>query len=498
MSAEDRDRQFEQALARHLRSDARGPADSGCLDAETLAAYHEKSLVPEEMSAASAHLEHCPRCSETLAMLATMEVATGHAEPVSAITREAKKIEPLENPSAKVAAFPRKKSLLRWAAAVAAVLFLWIAVREYRSAKQTANYIAQNREETALKVAPPVTKQQAQVPAPSVEPLRQGDKMLDDKTSDKASRDDFAFQQKSKTAVPPPPPASAPVLHEQSRENERALRSPSIARSALAPPNAQKKVAAQQPADRVASSDETNVPASRSESVEVTAAAPRVRSPDSDLNLRKDQAGAGASEGALGGVAGAPVAKAAAPRPLPPPPAPQANPGTAQSPSKPGYSGDKTAASDGLRSTAQSVELSGAEVIGRSTQSLLPANLSTLPVRVASPDGTHLWRFGQSGLVAYSSDSGGTWIAQPSGVTQSLTSGSAPSDKVCWIAGAAGTLLRTTDGGKHWKIIVTPISGDLGGVLATDKRHATIWDPPDRLRYVTTDGGSTWTPAANP
>ena len=43
MPAEDRDRQFEDALARHLRADA-GAGDSACLDPELLAAYHERML----------------------------------------------------------------------------------------------------------------------------------------------------------------------------------------------------------------------------------------------------------------------------------------------------------------------------------------------------------------------------------------------------------------------------------------------------------------------
>jgi len=58
-------------------------------------------------------------------------------------------------------------------------------------------------------------------------------------------------------------------------------------------------------------------------------------------------------------------------------------------------------------------------------------------------------------------------------------------------------LLRTTDGGKRWKLLSSPIGGDLGGVHATDAMHATIWDVPNRKSFETSDGGETWKPTAN-
>ena len=67
MPAEDRDRQFENALARQLRADAAG--DSACLDPELLAAYHQRMLSPEEMIVAKEHVVSCGRCQEILAQL---------------------------------------------------------------------------------------------------------------------------------------------------------------------------------------------------------------------------------------------------------------------------------------------------------------------------------------------------------------------------------------------------------------------------------------------
>ena len=66
MAPEDRDRTFEKALASHLRSGATQP---GCLDAELLAAYHERLLAPEQMMSCKQHIASCTRCQEILAQL---------------------------------------------------------------------------------------------------------------------------------------------------------------------------------------------------------------------------------------------------------------------------------------------------------------------------------------------------------------------------------------------------------------------------------------------
>ncbi len=61
MAPDERDRNFDKAIARHLRSAAAsgdatsGAADSllrsaSCPDAETLAAYHERSVLPAELN----------------------------------------------------------------------------------------------------------------------------------------------------------------------------------------------------------------------------------------------------------------------------------------------------------------------------------------------------------------------------------------------------------------------------------------------------------------
>lgn len=131
---------------------------------------------------------------------------------------------------------------------------------------------------------------------------------------------------------------------------------------------------------------------------------------------------------------------------------------------------------------------------GRNFQALVLASAGLQSV--SSPDGKAVWKFGDAGQIFHSKNSGKDWIAQSSGVAAKLLAASAPTSKVCWIAGASGTLVRTTDGGKHWRLINAPIIGDLGGVRAADLDHATIWDASRQKYYQTSDGGSSWQPAA--
>ena len=70
MPTDDREQQFERALARHLRS---ASPDSNCPDAETLAAYHERTVSLEEMARWKEHIAGCARCQETLALVEQSE-----------------------------------------------------------------------------------------------------------------------------------------------------------------------------------------------------------------------------------------------------------------------------------------------------------------------------------------------------------------------------------------------------------------------------------------
>src|SRR6266568_5032219 len=73
MGPDERDRRFDKALSRHLRA-SHGAAEAAlqrgsCPDAETLAAYHERSLLPEELNSWKEHIVGCAHCQVILAQL---------------------------------------------------------------------------------------------------------------------------------------------------------------------------------------------------------------------------------------------------------------------------------------------------------------------------------------------------------------------------------------------------------------------------------------------
>src|ERR1700693_2796245 len=90
MGHEDREREFGQALVRHLRGDgvhARNEAEARadvrsepgetelCPDAGTLAAFHEGVLSVVEMDTTREHVDGCSRCQQVLLLLeATDEI----------------------------------------------------------------------------------------------------------------------------------------------------------------------------------------------------------------------------------------------------------------------------------------------------------------------------------------------------------------------------------------------------------------------------------------
>ncbi len=109
----------------------------------------------------------------------------------------------------------------------------------------------------------------------------------------------------------------------------------------------------------------------------------------------------------------------------------------------------------------------------------------------AGPSGaTATWRYGEGGLIERSEDGGRTWQRQTSGVSIALADGSASTDLVCWLVGARGVVLRTTDG-RTWQRIASPTSDDLVSVHAWSESIAAVIAA-DRTAYETADGGKTW------
>lgn len=104
----------------------------------------------------------------------------------------------------------------------------------------------------------------------------------------------------------------------------------------------------------------------------------------------------------------------------------------------------------------------------------------------------YAWRVWPHGKIEFSFDSSHTWEQQKSGVSTDLTAGSAPTNKVCWVVGKAGTILLTTDRGKHWNKLASPTNEDIEGVNAEDSKRASIWTPSHKHSFATNDAGATW------
>jgi Photosynthesis system II assembly factor YCF48 len=485
MAREDRDRLFEKALAQHLRADAAAARVSMCVDAEMLAAYHERQLSAEEMTAIESHILSCLRCQEIVAQLeatrdldklpgAEGEAAVTRATPAvrnsdwiakgSAAAAGSKPVAEIPT-KGKVARFPvQRSSLLRWAApagAVAAGLLLWVGMRDFRAQRQPAEertQVAGNRAEASRD-----SRNNHAV-------LQQPQLSAKEKTD--------SFGRTAQEEQNSPVLGSAPGGHAESRRYD-ALRdeapSSKPAARALDGASADKKAAAPS-AMPVPSPPESERQTGGGVSGESDAGKLRKKTENAERatgrsTLDSAQAVNGQTNQGQQDVAGG--------TPLPP------KGPTQQAAGPPVQPSSQTVA---VEAQAQSVQKDGdLAVMSRDV-----SNLALLSFLASAENGKNVWRFGERGFIVHSSDGGKTWKSQSAGVSVTLTSGSAPSKKICWIAGAAGTLLRTEDGGKHWQLVATPISADLGGVQATDAKHASIWDADRRLSYETFDSGATW------
>jgi photosystem II stability/assembly factor-like uncharacterized protein len=90
-----------------------------------------------------------------------------------------------------------------------------------------------------------------------------------------------------------------------------------------------------------------------------------------------------------------------------------------------------------------------------------------------------------------------SWRLLPTGSTQQFRGLAAVSHDVAWLAGTGGTVLRTSDGGRHWHDVSPPGASALQfrDIEAWDARHAvalTIGNGPDSRVFRTSDGGASW------
>src|SRR5258708_7350215 len=89
------------------------------------------------------------------------------------------------------------------------------------------------------------------------------------------------------------------------------------------------------------------------------------------------------------------------------------------------------------------------------------------------------------------------WVKQTINTTASLRGLSVVNEKIVWASGTGGTVIRTIDGGKTWKVMIVPGAEklDFRDVEAFDANTAyilSIGNGESSRIYKTTDGGITW------
>ena len=437
MPLDDREKNFEKALSSRLQAT--------CPDAETLAAYHERALAPDEMISWKKHIASCTGCQEVLAQLEhTDELVLRDEQELTVAAAMSRRLvsgvkpaAPLPMPAMRV---PQGGRSWRWAApagAIAAGLLVWVFVREMtppkvapQPAKTTiaenrtpappppvTDQFGRSRETAPQSAASPRVEQRASTALKEIEPKRRD---YDDRKD--------AVGQAQTSPVPaqaaPPPVFSADAAKQAEIDN--GLRD-----QAVAAVNEKKEGANGELDQFTQQTQRQQQQRQQSEAASAPAAAP------TEEALRKTQQNQVAT--AVGG------------------------------------------------------RLITSEVAGQAKQERNYQKLKAgALVPVVSSDGKSIWRFGDDGSISNSQDKGLHWQAQNSGVTAQIVMGSAPTSQVCWAVGTGGTILRTIDGGAHWTKIASPISSDLGSVQATDETHARIWDLSKKLGYETSDAGATW------
>ena len=446
-----RDTALARMLAEALKARGQGgPAgnDSVCPDAEILAAYAERVLTQEEFGRWETHLADCDRCQKILAVLTASadELSDAEVQRLGTIIATSATPHPVAREHSKFSAIWHRPQLWGWlvpAVGTVAVVTLWLVIYQTPPKpvmEPQAVSATSDPGRNATHPAPPsTTPNQGSAAVASAPAAQQGE------TQRRQARPSISSAPGANERAPMPQTntigagespnavAAAPV---QAPQKQDALRN---APAAASPPEADRAL------DALSAS-----------------AAKKSRAPVEQTTPAKNEAGDAQRSATLGAPA---VAAPAAP---PQQPAPAASP---------------------LRDRESAA-------FSSSPKAQMQGLMKTAPVTIvfSSANRTSLWRIGPAGRIEYSADQSQTWHPQMSGVNADLIAGAAPSDKVGWVVGRSGTILRTEDA-QHWQRVTPPAPPggmmDWIGIEARDALHATITSS-DQRRFTTEDGGQTW------
>jgi len=522
MALDDRERDFEKALARELRADALNGLH--CPDAETLAAYHERMLSPAEMVALKPHIAGCARCQEILATLELTEAVpiserdseeavapASRGTQLGAVAPAAPAAIAAGAKRGSVTSISKRKTYLRWvvpAGAIAAGLLVWVAVRENRAPTMSQSKsveVAENRDSGKADLGLQKPERREAVPGPSGAD-KPTSKLQD---NEKQELDAFVSGDQAK-----------PVTRARVGNGTGDGRGPSVMQN------------------QIQNSIQNNSVQNKGQNAEQNPA-----SREFDYRVDNNNADKKVSESPLtgGSVAGAMKAENA-PRPSersmkakaapaaqapPPPAAPNQSygAGAGAAPGTPAKAPDADVAAhkdEAIKSMTETVEVTGAApivateqkemddrssaalskkaaqgIIGGLAGNLRNASLSGMQI-VATPDPNVFWLIGSNGTVLKTEDGDKSQRLQKTGEGIRALAGSAVNKKVCWLIAEKGIVLRTKDGGKHWATLNAPGGANFTAIKAVSATEATIGDASGKVRYSTVDGGETWRVVARP
>jgi hypothetical protein len=479
---------LDAILRRSMRAQP-GPATPECADAESLAAYSDRSLSASERERLETHFADCMRCQLMLADIARADESARDAKAAS-----------------EVPWYRRWRIAIPALTAVAAVLVFIAIRRPANEESQRDQLVAMAKQEAprmeaAEQAAPPAPAPAPQVAAPAAQiatlvsrptasvpnELARNEVRPEVTAKREALRMHHAVPAQAPAAAPAPPPVdagrvvaiapAAPVVESSSAAVGRPTASVSSELAMNQPQSAPQRAessgyAAREQLGQAAAPGIGAMVAAPAAGAPAIAGAAVSRS-GAAIGGTTLGAGSGAIAGgaAVGAAAGAIVGSSSGAMSAPSAPVSGAATGAAAA-----IGGAQTQMAETGSYAARSVggASGGAEVL----------------VTTMSPDRSVTWIFGQNGMLRrHDADIPGSRM-QHSGVSTDLVAGSAPSATVCWIVGRSGTIIRTIDG-EHWELITAPSADNLGRVSATSARDATITTARGQS-FTTSDGGATW------